>query len=154
MITINGLVDALAGFVTNAVKDYHLNPSKIGTHQTKVPQVVKYFLPPKDPRDKEKIPDFPYIILRPTTGIDDDTLSTLNVRLIIGVYAEDTEGLTDGINILERIRLKLYEQDVLENKYALEKPCHYEIYEQQLQPEWFINLELKFSMYVPFKEIL
>lgn len=148
MITIVDLIDTLADFVSNAVQDYQLPTGKIGEQKLRAPQVVKYFLPAKD-RVKA---DFPCVIVRPIKGTDDLQEASIKVRLIIGTYAEDEQGIVDSINILERIRLKLYEQDVLANKYCLEKPCHYEIPEEQPIPEWFTSLELKFNMFIPVKE--
>ena len=67
MITIVDLVDTLANFIDNVVKDYRLPVSAIGIDKTKAPQVVKYFLPPKKSNDT---PGFPGVIIRPINGID------------------------------------------------------------------------------------
>lgn len=151
MITIVDLVNTLANFIDNVVKDYRLPVSAIGIEKTKAPQVVKYFLPPK--RSSEA-PDFPCVIIRPVNGIDDLNEATLKVRIIIGAYAEDSQGIINAINIMERIRLKLYERGTLDNKYCLEKPCHYDIPEEQPHPEYFTSLEVKFNMYTPYEELL
>ena len=150
MITIVDLVDTLANFIDNVVKDYRLPVSSIGIQNTKAPQVVKYFLPPKRSNDT---PDFPFIIIRPINGIDDLNESTLKMRIIIGAYAEDAQGIINAINIMERIRLKLYECGVLDNRYRLEKPCHYDIPEEQPHPEYFTSLEVKFNMYTPYEDL-
>jgi hypothetical protein len=90
------------------------------THTT--PKVHIGALPPKRRDGNGK--DFPFIVVRPSEGEDDDDGSSATVRIVFGTYTEeDVEGgLNDVMNMVDRCRRFLFQHQLLDKKYVLNLP--------------------------------
>lgn len=108
-----------------------------GKGEAKAPQVVAGYLPPKNANDE---PEFPYVGLRLLEGEDTTEDGKATVKIYIGTHDEDANGWRDAANVLFRIREHLLTKPVLAERYRLELPLRWKIYEEQVFPQWFAEL--------------
>lgn len=97
-----------------------------------VPAVHLGFLPRKN-RDNADAPEFPYIIVRPAIGIDNDDCK-VTVHLLFGSMADDDQGFLDMFNQMERVRIALLKQEVIERRFRMEAPYKWEFPPEQPEP--------------------
>lgn len=77
----------------------------------------------------------PYILLKLLTGKDDEKEregkdSICHIRIVIVTYEEDAEeNYMQCLNVLEKIRFGLMEERVIDNRYTLQMPLEYIMYE-------------------------
>ena len=129
------LLTELKKFIEGVVKDYSLETQEKG--KRKEPQVVEGYLPPKKATD---IPDFPYVIVRLMDGTDTDSEAKVTIRIVFGTYSEEFEGWKDPLNILFRVREKLFTQRVLAKKYRVEYPLKWQSFEDPPYPAWIAEM--------------
>lgn len=141
------LLQALCRFLRETVKEYAAAQGDHGEYR--IPKVFEWYLPFKNPKVKEQI-DFPYIVPRIISGedmgADSDAvlLSTVRIDIAFGVYRESGEidgfihpdGAYDLLNLMEHVRIALFRQTTLDNKYSIEKPYKWEIPDEQPYPLW------------------
>lgn len=100
------------------------------------PAVHIGFLPPKN-KDNENISDFPFIIIRPHTGKDQQDDSKITVKIVFGTKSDDPEGFLDLFSLMEQVRIDLQRRRIIDRRYRLEFPYDWEFYEEQPYPEWY-----------------
>lgn len=141
------LLQALCKFLRETVKDYAAAQGDDG--EFRIPKVFEWYLPFKNPRAEEKI-DFPYIAPRIISGEDMDAglhaplLSTVRIDIAFGVYRESggidgfthPDGAYDLLNLMEHVRIALFRQSAIDNKYIIEKPYKWDIPDEQPYPLW------------------
>lgn len=122
---MNLVVEELAIYLTKALENFKLQTK----NNTKSPKVFKYFLPTKR---KVAEDDFPLIIIRPVAGEDgENQTKSITVKIICGVYSDEDDGIYDLSSMIEKTRLNLLENYDISNKFKLEKPIKWEIYDDQ-----------------------
>ena len=157
------LLDALVSRLQVLFKDYSL-PGKSGQVQTV--KVFPQFLPqPKgvtlkprggngnDEEDEQEYgpadieSNFPCIVVKLDEGLDKEEnapdATRIDVRILVGAYdaSPDCQGYRDVLNILERIRQDLLTSRYLDNKYRLEMPFKWYLFEDQPWPIFFGQIE-------------
>lgn len=140
------LLDELSQFLKQIVKDFYLDTDK---KQPKEPQIVKGYLPPKK---STLTPDFPYIICRLTDGEDTQAEGKVNVKILVGTYSEDNDGWMYAVNVMMRIRSKLLITRTLANKYRMEYPFKWKLFEEQAYPEWIGEILTTWTIAIPIEE--
>lgn len=133
------LLEAFAGFVEEETKELRLK-SRVERNSTDrayiPPHVYKGKLP--TPEGAQKLA--PYILLKVLNSKDDETPkegeeSTCYIRLIVVTYEEDgQENYLQCLNVIEKIRQKLLEQRVIDNRYTLQLPLETLMYEDNTDP--------------------
>lgn len=126
---MNLVVDELATYLTTALENFKIE-TKTGTRP---PKIFKYFLPTKT---KVSEGDFPLVIIRPITGEDNENQTNITVKFICGVFSEDEDGVYDLASLIEKLRKIFLENYELSNKFKIEKPFKWEIYDDQPYPQW------------------
>jgi hypothetical protein len=115
----------------------------------RAPTVVNGFLPPKRSKSDS---DFPFVVVRPSSGTTgNDGLTRVRVKLIIGCYSEDFDGHEYGLIVLERLRIGFMELPTLENRYRMEMPMEWELYDDQPYPEWMLEVRTEWSIATPLE---
>lgn len=143
------LLDELAKFLKEANKEYHLSDEKV---KDKKLIAVAGFL---KRRENAKEMFFPHIVPRLIKGDDTETGSNVTVRIYFGTYCEDVnDGWRELFNLMEHSRQALLKQRTIANRFRLELPIHYEIYEDQPYPEWFGFMDVKYTIAQPQEEFI
>lgn len=88
-------------------------------------------LPPK--RSGENEQDFPFIVIRPSDGEDDEEGSTVTVKIICGIYTGEgvDGGFNDVLNMVGRCRRAFLQSQLLEKKYVLKLPIGWKLGEDE-----------------------
>lgn len=142
------LVDELRNDVEKIVKDFCMETK---TKSFKAPQAVAGFLPSKKATE---VPDFPFVIVRPTKGQINQTEPIVTVRCIIGTYSEDEQnGWRDVANIIQRIWNELFRKRVVGKKFRLEDPLEFDIPDDQPAPYWMGMMTLRFVVPQMIEEV-
>lgn len=139
------LCKALRALVAEAVKDFRV-PVEHG--EARAPSVINGYLPPKrkGPGD-----DFPFVIVRPTSGNTEAGETTISAALVIGCYSESCDGYEYCMNIMSRIRNALctLPGEVLARKYQLDRPVEWSLSEDQPYPQWQIDMTTNWKYRAP-----
>ena len=131
--TIVLLCEALRERIAEATSTLRLETEDLN-HPPRAPRIVNGFLPPKRSNDEV---ENPFIIVRPKDGrIPDDGYNYAKVRIIVGTFSEDYTAHDDCLIVFERIMLALREQPTLNNRYVLNYPLTWEIFDDQPYPFW------------------
>ncbi|QWU15680.1 hypothetical protein SAMN04487895_12725 [Paenibacillus sophorae] len=109
--------------------------TKLADDATTVPTVHLGFLPTKT-ADNRDDPVYPMIIIRPVEGQGDDKGANAQVKLLFGTQSEDDAGFIDLLNLMERVRILLLRQRIIDNKFQIDPNWKWKFYEQQPLPEW------------------
>ncbi|WP_052087647.1 hypothetical protein [Paenibacillus wynnii] len=120
------LLRAIKEFIQQTVEgDVQMSPS---IHVGYLPQ-----------RNKDNLQDseFPFILVRPGVGEDQQDNSKVTIKLIFGAKAEDDEGFMDLLNTMEQIRIALLRKRIINNRFKLELPYKWEFFDEQPYPEWY-----------------
>lgn len=148
----NELCDAIRARMTEATDLLQLESDK-GDGSIKPPQVVDGYLPPKRSQKNEQgedIPDYPYIIVRPTAGQTNEQRMTMaNVTILIGCYSEDFDGYKYCLLVLAVIRKALMEKPTIDKRFRLELPFEWNQPEEQPWPEWQLEITTRWSLATP-----
>ncbi|SFA91598.1 hypothetical protein SAMN05216312_102218 [Cohnella sp. OV330] len=95
-----------------------------------------FFLPQKTAASVvNALPEFPYIILRPSAGKDAEDSASGTIKMLFGVQAADDEGPIDVFNYMESIRQAFLKNRVLDRVFLLDK-FSWEFFDEQPYPEW------------------
>ena len=79
---------------------------------------------------------YPLIIIRPIEGDSDKDEATARVKLIFGTQSEDDSGFVDVLNLMERVRILLMRQRIIDKKYRIESSWKWTFMEDQPEPQW------------------
>lgn len=142
----NLLTEAVINYL-RAVFDENLLPTDAGG--IKSPKVVDGWLPPKGSDDE---PDFPYIIVRVSSGrTGDDGYSRATVRFLIGAYSEDYDGYRYVVQVLQRLRAAFMSLPsmTLDDQYKFELPFDWEMIDDQPYPEWVLSVDTQWTVVTP-----
>lgn len=158
MTAIN-LLDCLEAFVKEKTADIKLqvrvrnrNPEEV---KERAADVYKMRLPKKEDQT-EKIP---YILLQFLTGKDDEEPgepeeSTCKIRIVVGTYSEDgSEGATDVLNVILRIRGELKKAGVIGKRFVLHNPLEYIVYPDSTEPYYFGEMITNWSIPTVEREV-
>lgn len=138
------LVDTLVEFIKPVVDNFELDSNVQGIRKS--PQVISGYLKEKKPKEKQVIPDFPYVIVRYLEDTDTDDGNTAKVKILAGTYSEDEQGgWRDAMNVITRIKEALMKQRFF-GAFKIEYPIKTELPEEQLYPEWVAILHLTVTM--------
>lgn len=131
--TILGLCEALRERIREATETLRLE-TEDKHKQPRAPVVINGFLPPKRSKDG---PENPFIIVRPMDGrIPDDGYMRAKVRIIVGTYSEEYDGHEYAIIVFQRIMQSIRERPTLANRYTLEYPLSWDVFDDQPYPFW------------------
>ena len=154
------LVDAICEFLTITVKDLQLKTQR---GDTRSPQIVAGYLPPKNPKKPElQEEDFPFVIVRLISledtsekgGSASKDYAQAVVRLVIGTYSHDAQdGWRDVANTATRIWIDLFRKRVIAKRYRIEYPYLFEMPEEQPYPQWIGEMTTRWTMPRPLEEI-
>lgn len=125
------LLKAIKDLLTDAFGHVMFRDPDTETEVYAAPAIFIGALPPKRSAKEEK--DFPFIVLRPSEGEDDEEDSTAVVKLICGVYtAQEVEGgVNDVMNMVDRCRRFLLEQQILDGRYVLNLPVKWSLGDEE-----------------------
>ena len=139
------LVDKLVEFIKPVVANYELDSNIQDVRKS--PQVMSGYLKEKKPKEKQEIPDFPYVIVRYLEDTDTENEgNTAKVKIFAGTYSEDEQdGWRDAMNVITRIKEALMKQRFI-GAFKIEYPTKTELPEEQLYPEWVAILHLTVTM--------
>lgn len=135
------IMENFKGVIETAIKDVRLSTkNNIG----RKPQVVLGYLKPLEDDEEEK-EDFPYIIVRYMSDESSIEDGSLNLKLIFGVYSQDTNGWMDVLHLIESIKISILKKQIFDF-YTLSSPIKSEIPEEQPYPYFFGFMYLKFDI--------
>ena len=139
------LVDKLIEFITLVVVNFELESNIPGIK--KAPQVISGYLKEKKPKEKQTVPDFPYVIVRYLKDTNAEEGATAIIRVIAGTYSEDEQsGWRDCMNVITRIKEALLKQRFIGGPFKIEYPIKTELPEEQPYPEWVAFLTLNVTI--------
>lgn len=101
---------------------------------TTVPAIHLLKVPDKRKENVGEI-QVPYIILHPSQGKQDDE-AQITVTMVFGVLDKSDEGGLTVINLMERVRIALLRQRIVDRKYRIETPYEWEFFTDQPLPYW------------------
>lgn len=116
-----------------AIKDFL--KKELADDAATIPAVHLGALPSKTAENRND-PVFPLIIVRPMEGDGDDKESRAQVKLLFGTQSEDDSGFIDVLNLMERVRILLMKQRIIEKKFRIESNWKWQFLEDQPEPQW------------------
>ncbi|WP_061312816.1 hypothetical protein [Clostridium botulinum] len=128
---------------------------KEGSYELVNPSVYKGWIPLKNLDEYEY--SIPSIVVMVDDGEDDNSDSTLNIRLKIATYdpGETQEngivelngnGYMDLLNLITKIRLALSQNPIIAEKVNINKPIKWSMDSQQSYPYWTANISFTVSI--------
>lgn len=118
------LIQSLASDLEKVMKSYHLSDSEGNTLTV---EVHKYYLREVDGYEEQEH-RFPYIIVRPIEGYDEQNESVTRCAIIVAVKDLDSEsGYKNTVNIIERIRQYAMTTLGVGNRYPIKRPITWAI---------------------------
>lgn len=144
----NLLIEDLVKYLKKTFND-NLLPSEQG--DLIMPNIVDGWLPHKR-NNCQSDRDFPFIIVRPKDGsTTDQSNSQAKIVFLIGAYSEEYDGYKHVMQILARLRTALFGLPslTLNNKYRLEYPLKWVLFDDQPWPEWALKVESNWTVYTP-----
>ncbi|OBZ09104.1 hypothetical protein A8L34_22500 [Bacillus sp. FJAT-27264] len=100
-----------------------------------IPAVHLGALPSKTSSNRDD-PVFPLIIVRPMDGESDNDSAKVQVKLLFGTQSEDDSGFIDVLNLMERVRILLMRQRVINRQFRIESNWKWTFMEDQPEPQW------------------
>ncbi|WP_238649759.1 hypothetical protein [Paenibacillus piscarius] len=91
-------------------------------------------------------PVFPLIIIRPMEGDSDNDESRAKVKLIFGTQSEDDSGFIDVLNLMERVRILLMRQRIIDKKFRIDPNWKWKFLEDQPEPQWICQAETTWTL--------
>lgn len=139
-MVINLLTKALRELCKQAVAEFRL-PTKDGK-TLRAPRIVNGFLPPKRSGNGE-LDDFPFVLVRPEAGTSERGSEEIHVNIIVGCYSEEYDGYEYGVNVMERIKEKIYTlpAETLAERYQMRYPLKWNMVPEQPWPQWQLDME-------------
>lgn len=142
------ILDALVIFLQDALKEMLLSTKDETV--LKAPTVYDGYLPPKQNRkrgeDDPEQEDYPFVIVR-YLGEEDEMFkeNNMNFRILVGTYSKDEQrGWRDTLNVMNRIKIKLKERQVIGNA-NLSGKIESALFEEQMKPTWHGVMEVAFE---------
>ena len=139
-MTIYNTLEHFKNFIEGVVHNERLLTK---TNKMKIPQVKLGYLDENE-GDKEK-EDFPYVIVRYMKDRVEDDEAIVSIKMLFGVYSEDSGGWIDIIHcmeILKREILKCYSFDF----YRVQLPIKCSIPEEHPFPYFIGTMELDLTI--------
>ena len=126
-------------------------PASSGDGSLKAPQVVDGFLPPKR---SDNVPDYPFVIVRPSAGEDEPNgsqMTYVDIKILIGCYSEefDVEGHKGHqlpLLVMSEIRRGLKENATIDGIFRKEPGFKWKLYDDQPYPEWVLECMVRYSI--------
>ncbi|MEF3312616.1 hypothetical protein PV433_27370 [Paenibacillus sp. GYB004] len=110
--------------------------------------VYPQFLPAKQSEDDAE--HFPYAIVRVLSGgtEDEQEASTCKVLIFFGLYDDDPnyQGYKDILNMLRRLETHLYRKRIIDNRYRIEYPFDWSVYDEDAYPYYFGGAETTWTL--------
>lgn len=101
-------------------------------------------------KGKNDINHFPYVVIRAMEGEDsaEDGDNTCKVGFIIGTYddADNYQGYKEVMNLIEKIRHRLYTKRVYNNQFTLDYPFKWLIHDEDTYPYYFGGIETHWTI--------
>jgi len=116
-----------------AIKDFLIK--ELADDAATIPAVHLGALPSKTAENRND-PVFPLIIVRPMDGDGDNDESRVQVKLLFGTQSEDDSGFIDVLNLMERVRILLMRQRIIDRKFQIEPNWKWQFLEDQPEPQW------------------
>ena len=111
------------------------------------PTIVNGYLPPKRAKDGSEVP---FVIVRPNAGKTDTTgFTRVTVKLIIVAYSEAFDGHEYAMLVLQRLRIGLMEQPTLDQRYRMELPFTWDLFDDQPYPNWQLVITTEWTVPTP-----
>lgn len=129
------LMMALKSFLETALAD----------DATTIPAVHLGLLPPKT-ADTRNDPVYPLILILPVDGKSSSEGSTAQIKLRFGTQSEDDAGFIDVLNLLERVRILLLRQRIIDKKYRITNEWSWHFFEDQPVPQWAAELTTNWDL--------
>lgn len=144
--TIILLCAALRERIREALKDLRLEADAKG-QASRPPTVIDGYLPPKRSKDES---EFPFVLVRPVEGsIAEGGFLQAKIAIIVGVFTEDMEGHSDALIVFQRILQSVQERPILDNRYTLQYPVNWELFEDQKYPFWQLVATTEWTVPTP-----
>ncbi|WP_339225717.1 hypothetical protein NYE80_31020 [Paenibacillus sp. FSL H7-0357] len=124
-VTIFLLIKAIQTFLENELVD----------DAFAVPNVYLGDLPPNS-ADSQEDPEYPFIIIRPFEGEGGKDNIQSQIKLLFRTRPRDNSGFIDLLNLMERVRILLMRQGILEKKFAINDSWKWKLIEEQPMLEW------------------
>lgn len=151
------LLYALKKLIEETVKDYRIFDEN---RRPRIPPVYLGYAPNKQTQEDS---EYPCIIIRLYGGTDEEKTGT--IRLVIGVFTyqesarddtqedigiiEKTKGWDSALEIVWRIRTKLLEHRLIDEKFNLSLPLEWELPTEQAEPQWASYITANYTIDVP-----
>lgn len=126
-----------------AIRDFL--KSELADDAATIPSVHLGALPSKTAETRDD-PVFPLIIVRPMEGDSDNDESRAQVKLIFGTQSEDDSGFIDVLNLMERVRILLFRQRIINKKFRIEPDWKWKFLEDQPEPQWICQALTTWSL--------
>ncbi|MEK3791047.1 hypothetical protein MKX42_04685 [Paenibacillus sp. FSL R7-0204] len=121
-MTITLLIMAIQKFLQNELAD---------DTQPVPPVLLGYLLP-----DTTVNLDYPVIMILPAEGEGDSGQGKIQIKLQFGTHSEEDTGLIMLLNLMERVRILLLRQRVLEQKFSLDAVWTWKLDEEHPSAVW------------------
>lgn len=147
-MTTLDLLTAVKDFVKSALKDVVLTKNtykELGKNTETKAEVYIGYIPEKE-GDYDKAA--PYVLLQAPTGEDDEDrgITTCNIRFVIVLhFADEKEGALGVNEIIERLRIALRKEGVLNGQYGIGK-ISWLIYPSDSTPYYVGEMMVEFGM--------
>jgi hypothetical protein len=123
------LLRAIKKFLEDAFEKTVFRDPDSAAEKHVAPRVFIGALPPKRQNGEEQGKDFPYIVVRPKGGDDNEDNGTATVLLLLGIFTKEGEegGTNDMQNLIDRIRRYLLQEQIIDGCYKLEFPLSWDV---------------------------
>lgn len=133
------LLDSLKEYVIDVTRNLQ-QETKAKRNDEKTIESIQVFIGNPPVKDGVGTKYIPYIILRLLHGADEqiegsNEKSTVKVRMIIATRGDNCEeSYKAAINVIDRLRISLLKDRVIDRKYTLKMPVEYVVYEDDTGP--------------------
>lgn len=79
---------------------------------------------------------YPVIMIRPAEGEGDSGQGKIQIKLQFGTHSEEETGLIMLLNLMERVRILLLRQSVLEQRFSLDASWTWKLDEEHPSAVW------------------
>ncbi|WP_217562781.1 hypothetical protein [Paenibacillus sp. GbtcB18] len=110
---------------------------------------------PKGPVPPVPVPEseFPYIIIRALAGEDLDRNGTAQIKFLVGTKSKDSDGYLDIIHLFETIRLGVLRSGIIGQRFEIQRPLKWKLFEEQPYPEWIGEILTTWTMPAIIREV-
>lgn len=115
----------------------------------KKPTIFKGYLPPKSAPDKNKPPEFPHIIIRPSEGGMTDEMDVMRVKFLLGGFCEEATGYEWLLNAYNRMALDFQSYPIFEGICAFQCDFKWKVFDDQPFPFWVMEAIGTWSLIKP-----